>query len=260
MFSNILCVFRPVCSGLPDSPQQPAPQPVCRSHLLSHGISEVCSQTTYTGAAGTVAVCVCVYDTPSISFLITHPYLFFLNRRLCFQGFSFLWRYVELRGECQESMYNLGRALHQMGLTHLAIHYYQKALTLPAQKLEVGKLTTPHIRPVSVFGSSACCFIITLNLETSHHFFRTSINGPTSKILSLAIFSADNSSVDLNNSSFVRSFPPFVYLCLHPSSLQGIADDQVDLKREIAFNLSLIYQASGNLEMARQLINTHCII
>ncbi|XP_078100188.1 general transcription factor 3C polypeptide 3 isoform X2 [Sander vitreus] len=95
---------------------------------------------------------------------------------LVLQGFSFLWRYVELRGECQESMYNLGRALHQMGLTHLAIHYYQKALTLPAQKLE------------------------------------------------------------------------------------GIPDDQVDLRREIAFNISLIYQASGNMEMAHQLINSHCIV
>uniref|UniRef100_A0A672YUC1 General transcription factor IIIC, polypeptide 3 n=1 Tax=Sphaeramia orbicularis TaxID=375764 RepID=A0A672YUC1_9TELE len=95
---------------------------------------------------------------------------------LVLQGFSFLWRYVELRGECQESMYNLGRALHQMGLVHLAIHYYQKALTLPAQKLE------------------------------------------------------------------------------------GISDDQVDLRREIAFNLSLIYQDSGNMEMARQLIVTHCIV
>uniref|UniRef100_A0A3Q0THR3 General transcription factor IIIC, polypeptide 3 n=1 Tax=Amphilophus citrinellus TaxID=61819 RepID=A0A3Q0THR3_AMPCI len=95
---------------------------------------------------------------------------------LVLQGFSFLWRYVELRGECQESMYNLGRALHQMGLTHLAMHYYQKALLLPARKLE------------------------------------------------------------------------------------GIADDQVDLRREIAFNLSLIYQASGNVEMAQQLINSHCII
>ncbi|XP_041822154.1 general transcription factor 3C polypeptide 3 [Chelmon rostratus] len=95
---------------------------------------------------------------------------------LVLKGFSFLWRYVELRGECQESMFNLGRALHQMGLTHLAIHYYQKALAMPAQKLE------------------------------------------------------------------------------------GIPDDQVDLRREIAFNLSLIYQASGNVEMARQLINTHCVV
>ncbi|KAM4710601.1 LOW QUALITY PROTEIN: general transcription factor 3C polypeptide 3 [Anableps anableps] len=95
---------------------------------------------------------------------------------LVLQGFSFLWRYVELRGECQESMYNLGRALHQMGLTHLAIHYYQKALSLPAWKLD------------------------------------------------------------------------------------GISDDQVDLRREIVFNLSLIYQASGNMEVARQLIRTHCTV
>lgn len=54
------------------------------------------------------------------------------------QGFTFLWRYMELRGECQESVYNLGRALHQLGLSHLAIHYYQKALELPPEKLEVG--------------------------------------------------------------------------------------------------------------------------
>lgn len=41
---------------------------------------------------------------------------------------------------------------------------------------------------------------------------------------------------------------------------QGMPDDQVDLRREIAFNLSLIYQASGNVEMARQLICTHCVV
>ncbi|XP_042173837.1 general transcription factor 3C polypeptide 3 isoform X1 [Oncorhynchus tshawytscha] len=95
---------------------------------------------------------------------------------LILQGFSFLWRYVEQRGPCQESMYNLGRALQQMGLAHLAIHYYHKAL----------------------------------------------------------------------------SFPPL--------TLEGIADDQVDLRREIAFNLSIIYQASGNTEMVRHLINTYCTV
>ncbi|XP_077587346.1 general transcription factor 3C polypeptide 3 [Stigmatopora nigra] len=95
---------------------------------------------------------------------------------LIVQGFGFLHRYVELRGECQESIYNCARALHQVGLTHLAIHYYQKCLLLPVEIQE------------------------------------------------------------------------------------GIADDQVDLKREAAFNLSLIYQASGNFEMASQLISTHCVI
>ncbi|KAK3510992.1 hypothetical protein QTP70_027843, partial [Hemibagrus guttatus] len=102
----------------------------------------------------------------------------FVTKRhpLVLQGFSFLWRYVEFRGHCQESLYNLGRALHQLSLTHLAIHYYQKALSLP------------------------------------------------------------------------------------PVQLEGIEDDQVDLRREIAFNLSIIYQASGNKEMARYYIHTYCVI
>ncbi|XP_045065563.1 general transcription factor 3C polypeptide 3 [Coregonus clupeaformis] len=95
---------------------------------------------------------------------------------LILQGFSFLWRYVEQRGHCQESMYNLGRALQQMGLVHLSIHYYHKALSFP------------------------------------------------------------------------------------PPTLEGIEADQVDLRREIAFNLSIIYQASGNTEMVRHLINTYCTV
>ncbi|KAJ8252810.1 hypothetical protein GJAV_G00205870 [Gymnothorax javanicus] len=84
---------------------------------------------------------------------------------LLLQGFSFLMKYSELRAHSQESLYNIGRALQQLGLAHLAIHYYQQALNTP------------------------------------------------------------------------------------PPSLEGIEDDQVDLRREIAFNLSLIYQASGNKEM-----------
>lgn len=61
--------------------------------------------------------------------------LFLCN--VCVQGFSFLHRYLGIRGPCQESYYNLGRGLHQLGLVHLAIHYYQKALELPPVVLEV---------------------------------------------------------------------------------------------------------------------------
>lgn len=67
-----------------------------------------------------------------------------LSLSLSMQGFSFLWRYVEFRGHSQESLYNLGRALHQLNLTHLAIHYYQKALSLPPVKLEVST-TAPTV-------------------------------------------------------------------------------------------------------------------
>ncbi|ETE60971.1 General transcription factor 3C polypeptide 3, partial [Ophiophagus hannah] len=92
---------------------------------------------------------------------------------LIIQGFSFLQRYLSLRGSCQESYYNLGRALHQLGLVHLAIHYYKKALELP------------------------------------------------------------------------------------PLVLEGIEADQTDLRKDIAFNLSLIYHNSGNIRMARKLLYTY---
>uniref|UniRef100_A0A670ID27 Ral transcription factor IIIC subunit 3 n=1 Tax=Podarcis muralis TaxID=64176 RepID=A0A670ID27_PODMU len=95
---------------------------------------------------------------------------------LIVQGFSFLQQYLSLRGSCQESFYNLGRGLHQLGLVHLAIHYYQKALELP------------------------------------------------------------------------------------PLILEGIEADQTDLRRDIAFNLSLIYQSSGNIRMARKMLYTYGIV
>lgn len=51
-FNLILFILRSVCSGLPDSPQQSTVQPVCGSHLLPHGMSEICCQTTCTRPAG----------------------------------------------------------------------------------------------------------------------------------------------------------------------------------------------------------------
>ena len=48
---------------------------------------------------------------------------------LTIQACSFLNQYLELRGECQESYYNLGRAMHQLGLFFSAIDFYKKALT-----------------------------------------------------------------------------------------------------------------------------------
>ncbi|KAM4705951.1 general transcription factor 3C polypeptide 3 [Rhinophrynus dorsalis] len=102
---------------------------------------------------------------------------FVLKRHaLLVQGVSFLNQYLDLRGHCQETYYNLGRALHQMGLIHFAIHYYQQALKLP------------------------------------------------------------------------------------PLQLKGMEEDQLDLRRDIAFNLSLIYQSSGNFEMAHRMLYLHCVI
>ncbi|XP_041359520.1 general transcription factor 3C polypeptide 3-like isoform X2 [Gigantopelta aegis] len=50
---------------------------------------------------------------------------------LVMQGLAFLNIYMELRGENQETYYNIGRALHQLGLKYAAVFYYKKALQFP---------------------------------------------------------------------------------------------------------------------------------
>ncbi|KAL3869972.1 hypothetical protein ACJMK2_042592 [Sinanodonta woodiana] len=68
------------------------------------------------------------------------------------QGLMFLNNYRELRGECQEVYYNIGRALHQLGLVHIAIHYYNKALQMPPAIQDNEKcLTTGSFMP-EMFG------------------------------------------------------------------------------------------------------------
>ena len=89
---------------------------------------------------------------------------------LVVQASSFLNTYKSLRGDCQEVNYNLGRAMHQLGLLPAALYYYKKGL-------EMG----PSIEKESESGQ--------------HNMF--------------------------------------------------------DLSREIAFNMSLIYSSSGNLQLAR---------
>ena len=55
---------------------------------------------------------------------------------LIMQGFSFLQKYYNDRrgskvlSERQEAEFNLGRAYHMLGLTHLAIPYYERCLDL----------------------------------------------------------------------------------------------------------------------------------
>lgn len=46
----------------------------------------------------------------------------------------FVMEYVKLTGHCQESEYNIGRAFHLLGLTHLAVPHYEKALCLPSKQ------------------------------------------------------------------------------------------------------------------------------
>ena len=56
------------------------------------------------------------------------------RNHLTTQGFSFLCSYYDIRQkslapyERQEADYNMGRALHMLGLTHLAVPFYERCL------------------------------------------------------------------------------------------------------------------------------------
>ena len=69
------------------------------------------------------------------------------NRQyMIMQGFSFLLRYYDLRKrsefpiERQECEFNVGRAYHMLGLTHLAIPYYERCLELSSEVQREGGL------------------------------------------------------------------------------------------------------------------------
>ncbi|KAL1418248.1 hypothetical protein MTO96_026128 [Rhipicephalus appendiculatus] len=94
---------------------------------------------------------------------------------LATQGMAFLIRYLRARGsDCQEALFNVGRALHELGFLHIAFNLYQRALA-----------AAPAVQEV-----------------------------------------------------------PEVF----------------DLRREIAFNLSLLYKLGGNNEMADWCINHYCVV
>ena len=107
---------------------------------------------------------------------------------LVVQACAFLNTYVKLRGKCQETFYNLGRAMHQLGILPAALHYYKKAL-------EVG--------PIIKTDSSA---------------------GETS------------------------------------DSIKSQKSNIYDLSRETAHNIALIYQSSGNKDLARMYLHKYIVV
>ena len=87
----------------------------------------------------------------------------------------------------QESLYNLGRAMHQLSLLPQAIHYYKAALEAP-----------PYVHP-----------------------------------------------------------PPSAAAASDPTRP---ALPSMDLTKEIAFNLALIYKSSGSLNLAKMYISKYIVI
>ncbi len=50
------------------------------------------------------------------------------------KAFGFLFKYRRLAGDTIETNYNLGRAFHHLGIFHMAIPMYEKAISLSLQE------------------------------------------------------------------------------------------------------------------------------
>lgn len=110
----------------------------------------------------------------------------------------FVLEYVKLTGYTQEAEYNLGRAFHLVGLTHLAVPHYEKALCLPS--------------------------------------------------------SAMKGIVDEKPIEEVYTWP------VEDDFDDDEEEDSTDLKREVAYNLYLIYVTSGSMSLAQILLMKYCSV
>ncbi|KAI9305669.1 hypothetical protein BJ944DRAFT_264854 [Cunninghamella echinulata] len=76
------------------------------------------------------------------------------NRHLqVIKGMNMFSNYCKLRNYNQEAEYNMGRAFHLIGITHLAVRHYERALSLPSAAKEGIKKPTPiediYVWPIS---------------------------------------------------------------------------------------------------------------
>eukprot|EP00246_Nothoceros_aenigmaticus_P003425 TRINITY_DN14585_c0_g1_i2.p1 TRINITY_DN14585_c0_g1~~TRINITY_DN14585_c0_g1_i2.p1 ORF type:complete len:363 (-),score=47.56 TRINITY_DN14585_c0_g1_i2:149-1174(-) len=70
-------------------------------------------------------VCLCIgvaFVNLSLGFRLSN------RNQTLLQGFTFLYQYQRLSKYSQESYYNVARAFHHVGFTHLAVLYYEKVL------------------------------------------------------------------------------------------------------------------------------------
>uniref|UniRef100_A0A915BUF8 General transcription factor 3C polypeptide 3 n=1 Tax=Parascaris univalens TaxID=6257 RepID=A0A915BUF8_PARUN len=102
------------------------------------------------------------------------------------RGLAFMNRYQRIRGDCQETNFNIARMFHQMNILPLAIHFYQKCLD--------------------------------------------------SKVPMVAVVDEDSGE---------ETIVPY---------------ERYDLRPSAAHNLAIIYETSGNILLARQILLKYCTI
>ncbi|CAI0627739.1 unnamed protein product [Linum tenue] len=122
------------------------------------------------------------------------------NKHQCVaQGLAFLHNNLRLTsGKSQEALYNIARGYQQVGMSTLAVAYYEKVLSMSEKDYPIPKHRNEE------------------NVEEG---------------------SSNNTTVE-----------------------EAAAGGYRDLRREAAYNLHLIYMKSGAVDLARQVLKTHCTL
>ncbi|KAK7303705.1 hypothetical protein RJT34_14618 [Clitoria ternatea] len=112
------------------------------------------------------------------------------NKHQCVvQGLAFLYNNLRICENSQESLYNIARAYHHVGLVTLAVTYYEKVIAIREKDYPIPKLPNEN-----------------------------------------------------------------------PDVIENVKPGYCDLRREAAYNLHLIYNRSGALDLARQVLRDHCTL
>lgn len=77
----------------------------------------------------------------ALTFLSLSCQRYVSSKYLClFQMIAFLQTYLKLRGNCQETMFNMARVFHQMNMLDKAVIFYKKALAMDDDKKRITPL------------------------------------------------------------------------------------------------------------------------
>ncbi len=125
----------------------------------------------------------------------------------------------------QEAAYNLGRAAHHLGLLHIAVPYYERVLE-----------SAP---PPSAAAAGALCCAFVWAFRLGRVLWKGRLRP------------AARCAPATRPRAFTSAVPP-------PPAL--LAGPSFDLRRDAAFNLSLIYKSSGADALARQLLRQHLTV
>lgn len=163
--------------------------------------------------------------------------------------------YESARGNLHESSYNIGRAAHGLGLSHLAHHYYQRALAAAPGK------GGPAGAGAGGDGAAAAG----KDRETME-----GVEGPGSgsRAGAGAGAGAGSGGGDDGGASGVQGFWRQLGGGLQQQQPElgvgGLSDvpppASLDLTREIAHNLALLYRASGAVHLARRVYRQYLTV